>query len=76
MQVFRLSYGVRGFVRLNAYAVRWAHMITTPAKERARILSFWEKHGLEATKEAFGAKRSPSMPGSSGSGRAGGSSNP
>ena len=58
MRILRLSYGVRGFVRLNAYAVRFAHMITTSAKERARILAFWEKHGLEATREAFGAKRS------------------
>ncbi len=58
MQVLRLSYGVRGFVRLNASAVRWAHMIAKTAKDRARILAFWEKHGLEAAREAFGAKRS------------------
>lgn len=57
MRILRLSYGVRGFVRLNAYAVRWAHMIAKTAKDRARILSFWEKHGLEVTREAFGAKR-------------------
>lgn len=58
MRILRLSYGVRGFVRLNAYAVRWAHMIAKTAKDRARILAFWERHGVEATKEAFGAKRS------------------
>lgn len=58
MRILRLSYGVRGFVRLNAYALRWAHMIAKTAKDRARILVFWEKHGLEATREAFGAKRS------------------
>lgn len=58
MQVFRLSYGVRGFVRLNAYALRFAHMITDNAKDRLKILLFWKKHGLSATMEAFGAKRS------------------
>lgn len=36
MKVLRLSDGVRGFVRLNAYAIRFAHLITTSAKERVR----------------------------------------
>ena len=57
MQVLRLSYGVRGFVRLADYALRWSRMIAKTAKERARILAFWEKHGLPATKEAFGVSR-------------------
>ena len=33
-------------------------MITAKAKEKARVLIFWEKHGLEATIDAFPAKRS------------------
>lgn len=33
-------------------------MVTNEAKRRAKILSFWEKHGLEATKEAFEIGRS------------------
>lgn len=53
-----MSYGVRGFVRLNAYAIRWAHMIAKTAKERARILCFWDAYGLLATKEAFGVSQS------------------
>jgi transposase InsO family protein len=32
-------------------------MITEEAKHRVRILAFWEKHGLDATKEAFGVGR-------------------
>jgi transposase InsO family protein len=32
-------------------------MITEQAKERCRILAFWEKYGNEATKEAFGVSR-------------------
>jgi len=33
--------------------IRFRYMITEEAKERCRILAFWEKHGDEATKEAF-----------------------
>jgi len=57
MQVQRLSYGVKGFVRLHDYAIRWSRMVTDKAKRKARILAFWQKHGLEATVEAFGVKR-------------------
>ena len=32
-------------------------MITEQAKERVRILAFWEKHGTEAVEEAFRVKR-------------------
>jgi transposase InsO family protein len=32
-------------------------MITEQAKQRVRILAFWEKHGLVATKEAFAVSR-------------------
>jgi len=32
-------------------------MITEQAKQRCRILAFWEKHGTEAVFEAFGVKR-------------------
>jgi len=54
MQIIPSHYGYR----VSAYALRWAHMIVKTAKDRARILAFWEKHGLEAAMEAFGAKRS------------------
>lgn len=33
--------------------IRFRYMITEQAKERTRILAFWEKHGTEATEEAF-----------------------
>jgi transposase InsO family protein len=32
-------------------------MISNKAKERCRILAFWERHGLEATREAFSVSR-------------------
>lgn len=57
MQIKRISYGVRGFVRLHSYAIRWSRMVTDKAKRKARILAFWQKHGLEATVEAFDVKR-------------------
>lgn len=57
MQVIRLSYGIRGFVRLNDYALRFAHMITRSAQQRTRILTFWQTHGLAATQAAFGLSR-------------------
>jgi transposase InsO family protein len=37
-------------------AVRWAHM-TDKAKKKFEVLVFWEKHGLEATMDAFKVKR-------------------
>jgi hypothetical protein len=33
-------------------------MITKKALHKARVLAFWEKHGLQATREAFDVKRS------------------
>lgn len=58
MQIQRIGYGVKGFWKLNDYAIRYIRMVTNEAKRRARILIFWEKHGLEAAKEAFGVGRS------------------
>lgn len=37
--------------------IRFRYMITEEAKERTRILAFWERHGLEAAKEAFKVSR-------------------
>ena len=49
--------GLKGFVNLYEYAVRYSYMITKKALHKARVLAFWEKHGLEATIEAFQIKR-------------------
>jgi len=57
MQVRRLFYGVKGVARLAKYASLWEHAMTDEAKRRINILSFWEKHGLKATLDAFGTKR-------------------
>lgn len=57
MQVHRLSYGVKGFVRLARYAVRWTRMVSDKAKYKLKVLVFWQKYGLQATTDAFGVKR-------------------
>ena len=58
MRIQRISYGIRGFQRITDYGIRWLRMVTEEAKQRARILAFWKKHGLEAAREAFGVSRS------------------
>ena len=50
--------GIKGFVRLYEYALKWTHMISDKAKRKAKILAFWGKYGLEATKKAFNVSRS------------------
>lgn len=50
--------GIKGFITVYRDALRYGYMITPKARERARILVFWEKHGLQATLDAFPVKRS------------------
>ena len=57
MQVHRLSYGVKGFVKLARYAIRWTRMITEIAKHRLKVLTFWKQYGLKAALAAFGVSR-------------------
>lgn len=49
--------GVRGFVTAYNDGVIW-RMLTQKAKDKAKTLVFWEKHGLQATMDAFPVKRS------------------
>ncbi|MDP2704551.1 MAG: integrase core domain-containing protein, partial [bacterium] len=53
MKIFSRFRGVRGFITLYNHMLRFRYMITEEAKRRVRILAFWERHGEEATKEAF-----------------------
>jgi len=57
MRQFNVFSGTRGFVHVWERALRFRHMISEKALHRTRVLAFWEKHGLEATKEAFGVSR-------------------
>src|SRR3989338_7524831 len=60
MKQFNKFRGTRGFIMIWERMLRFRYMITEQAKERCRILAFWDKHGDEATKEAFNISR-PSL---------------
>lgn len=49
--------GCRGFYRVYESALRYAYMIQPKALHKARVLAFWEKHGLRATMDAFKVSR-------------------
>ena len=57
MQIFNKLKGTKGFVYTYERLLRFRYMITPHTEERVRILAFWEKHGLVATKEAFKVSR-------------------
>ena len=61
MQIkFKYKY-CNGFGRMYNYGLKHFNpytMITKKAKTRLKILNYWKKYGLEATYNAFGAKRS------------------
>ena len=58
MRIFNVYRGVKGFITVYHSALRSAYMITPKALHKARVLAFWQKHGLQATLEAFSIKRS------------------
>ena len=58
MQIHCKYTGIKGFINIYEYALRYSYIITDKAKFKAKILSFWAKHGLEATIDAFPVKRS------------------
>ena len=57
MHQFSVVRDTRGFLKAAEKWVRFRYMITDEACKRARILTFWHKHGLVATQEAFGVSR-------------------
>ena len=57
MKQFNLIKGVKGAGFLYENAYRYAHMIQEEAKHRIKVLSFWQKYGLQATKDAFNVSR-------------------
>ena len=58
MQIGFKYHNCHQFGRLYSYAIKHNYMITKEAKQRLKILLFWREHGLKATIDAFGAKRS------------------
>lgn len=57
MQIIRISYGVKGFAILYNDGLKY-RMLTEKAKHKVKVIVFWEKHGLEATLDAFPHKKS------------------
>lgn len=57
MRIHNKVTGTKGFVSAYDTALRFRDMITPKAEERARILTFWKRHGDAAVKEAYGASR-------------------
>ena len=57
MRQFNKLKGTKGFITIWERVLRFRYMITEQAKERCRILAFWEKYGDLATKEAFKISR-------------------
>jgi len=53
MRQFNKFKDTKGFITTWQRVLRFRYMITEQAKERCRILAFWEKYGDLATKEAF-----------------------
>ena len=49
--------GIKGILTVYNHYLKYKYMISEKALKRMRILVFWEKHGLEATMEAFQIKR-------------------
>lgn len=57
MRIFNKFRGTKGFISMWERVLRFRYMITEQAKERVRILAFWERHGTAATREAFTVSR-------------------
>jgi hypothetical protein len=57
MAYFNKFRGTKGFVSLWERVIRFRYMITETAKQRAKILAFWEQYGDQAVQDAFGISR-------------------
>ena len=49
--------GIQGILTVYNQYLKYKYMVSEKALKKMRILVFWEKHGLEATMEAFQVKR-------------------
>ena len=56
MRQFNKLKGTKGFITIWERVIRFRYMITEQAKERCRILAFWERHGTKPSEEAFNIK--------------------
>ena len=57
MRITHINKGIKGSGLIQERALRFAYMIQKEAIHRAQVLSFWHKHGTEATKDAYNVSR-------------------
>ena len=58
MRIFNKFGGTRGWLSMWERTIRFRHMRNKPEVERrVKALSFWEKHGETAARDAFGISR-------------------
>ena len=57
MRQFNKFRGTKGFLSLWDRVIRFRYMITEKAKKKARIITFFDTYGREATEEAFGVSK-------------------
>lgn len=57
MRQFNRLRNTKGFIVAWERLIRFRYMITEEAKERCRILAFWEKYGDDAVHDAYSVSR-------------------
>lgn len=57
MRIFNKFKNTKGFISDWERMIRFRYMITPTAERRAKILTFWKKHGYTAVHEAFSVSR-------------------
>ena len=57
MRQFNKFKGTRGFLSTWERVLRFRYMITEKAKRKAKIITFFDTYGLEATYDAYGTSR-------------------
>lgn len=57
MAYFNRNRGIQGSRTAAERGVRFRYMISEEAQRRSKILTFWQKYGTEATREAFSVSR-------------------
>ena len=57
MRIININKGIKGSRLIQESALRFAYMIQKEAKRRADALSFWERHGINASMDAYNVSR-------------------
>ena len=52
MRMKHIGFRVRGFYRIASLSDRWEASMGTNAQQKLDALTFWDNHGLNATRDA------------------------